>query len=240
MNKVSIFDRLLLVLGTVVLGSLAFPNIATAQSQFPNAQIVTKSTQLSAETEDIPVPGSVITAATALTNFVDVLSSENAGNKVNQNTQSPTQIAQADIDIGGATRGGSSYIGIAGNIGLNGGQSSLGDGNFAVISKVGLSRTLSVRPAAIFGDNTSILIPVTYDFPIASSDDPFREPLPIAPYVGAGAAVTTGDNSKVGFLLSGGVDLPLTEKFTATAGVNVGFFDETDIGLLLGVGYNFR
>ena len=84
------------------------------------------------------------------------------------------------------------------------------------------------------------MLPITYDFAFSAVDDPFSDPLPIAPYVGVGAALTTGDDSEVGFLLSGGIDLPLNEKFTATAAVNAGFFDETDIGLLLGVGYNFR
>jgi hypothetical protein len=37
----------------------------------------------------------------------------------------------------------------------------------------------------------------------------------------------------------GGVDVPLSEQFTANAGVNVGFFGKTEVGLRLGVGYNF-
>jgi hypothetical protein len=35
------------------------------------------------------------------------------------------------------------------------------------------------------------------------------------------------------------VDVPLSREFTATAGLNVGFLDQTDVGLVLGVGYNF-
>ncbi len=60
-----------------------------------------------------------------------------------------------------------------------------------------------------------------------------------APYIGAGAAFKTGDDSEIGLLISGGIDVPLTPQFTATAAVNAGFFNTTDIGLLLGVGYNF-
>ncbi|WP_269321124.1 hypothetical protein [Fischerella sp. PCC 9605] len=40
-------------------------------------------------------------------------------------------------------------------------------------------------------------------------------------------------------LLSGGLDVPLNDNFTATAGVNAAFLDETDVGLMIGVGYNF-
>ena len=147
-----------------------------------------------------------------------------------------TQVPQTDIELGRATRSGSSYIGVAGNIGI-GGDTALGRGNFTVISKIGLTRTLSVRPAAILGDDTVFLIPVTYDF-TPRTTDPF-ERVSFAPYVGAGAMVSTGDDTELGFLVSGGVDFPINRQFTATAGVNVGFKNNTEAGLLLGIGYNF-
>ncbi|MFB2769276.1 hypothetical protein ACE1AT_08270 [Pelatocladus sp. BLCC-F211] len=182
-----------------------------------------------------PVPGTVATSSAALTT-----------QNQEQNQQPSTQlsapapkVAQSDILPGRATRGGSSYIGVAANIGLNGGESSLGDGNFMVISKVGLSRSLSVRPSAVFGDNTTILVPITYDFSLQQLGDTFNQPVPISPYVGGGAAIKTGDDSEFTFLLSGGVDFPLSDRFTATAAINAAFFDDTDIGLTLGVGYNF-
>ncbi|MEA5582929.1 hypothetical protein VB620_16460 [Nodularia harveyana UHCC-0300] len=174
-----------------------------------------------------PIPGTVVTSAASL-----IPESESTF------PSSSTQVAQADIDFGRTTRGGRSYIGVAGNIGLGGGDSSLGDGNFAVMSKVGITDTISVRPAAVFGNNTTILVPVTYDFNLQSAD-PFAEPVLIAPYVGVGAALKTGDDSKTAVLISGGIDFPLNPKFTATAAVNAGFFSETDIGVMLGVGYNF-
>jgi len=95
-----------------------------------------------------------------------------------------------------------------------------------------------VRPSAVIGDNTTVLLPITYDFNFRSADA-FSEPLPIAPYVGVGAAYKTGDDSQFAFLVSGGIDVPLTPQFSATAAVNAGFFNQTDVGLLLGVGYNF-
>ncbi|MEA5504490.1 hypothetical protein VB735_15465 [Halotia wernerae UHCC 0503] len=198
----------------------------TALQQFPSA-----TTQETGDRILTPVPGTVATSSMALV-------PEYAEPTSSTSQLSAPQVAQADIDLGRPTRGGSSYIGVAGNIGISGGQSSLGDGNFAVISKVGLTNAISVRPSAVFGDNTTILIPVTYDFAFQQTD-PFSEPLAIAPYVGIGAAINTGDDSQVGFLASGGIDVPLNSQFTATAAVNAAFFDETDIGLLLGVGYNF-
>ncbi|BAZ12213.1 hypothetical protein NIES4071_40420 [Calothrix sp. NIES-4071] len=211
----------------------------SAQAQMaPNsAQKLSQALKRAHNESVIPVPGTTATTSAAL------MQSEPGATQIQsqEQTQEVTtkQVAQADIDPGRRTRGGSSYVGVAGNIGLGGGDSALGDGNFAVMSKVGLTRTFSVRPAAIFGDNTAILIPVTYDFSLQQADDPFVEPLPIAPYVGVGAAIKTSDDAQVAFLVTGGVDFPLTQQFTATAAINAGFFDQTDVGLLVGVGYNF-
>jgi hypothetical protein len=199
------------------------------QEQFPNA-----ATQETASRIVTPIPGTAITSAAA---FIPQ-NPESTSQPSNTQPTAPT-VAQADIDPGRPTRGGRSYIGAAANIGISGSDSALGDGNFAIISKVGLTNTLSVRPSVILGDNTTILVPITYDFNFQQVADPFSEPLPIAPYIGAGAAFKTGDDSEIGLLISGGIDVPLTSQFTATAAVNAGFFNTTDIGLLLGVGYNF-
>ncbi|MGD1875187.1 MAG: hypothetical protein ACFB02_19295 [Mastigocoleus sp.] len=179
----------------------------------------------------IPLPGTTSTSSANLGVKRDAQTSQ-------QQTEKSSEVAQADIGLGKTTRGGSSYIGIAGNIGL-GGDSAVGDGNFMVISKVGLTRNISVRPAAVLGDDTVFLVPVTYDFSLLNTKDPFTEPLPIAPYVGAGAAIETGDDSEFSFLITGGVDVPVGTKFTATAAINAAFFDETDVGLMVGIGYNF-
>jgi hypothetical protein len=196
---------------------------AKASDLLNSSKSVNVNSEVALTSDTTPVPGTVATSSSGL-----------------KSASSSQRLAQSDISVGRANRGGSSYVGVAGNIGVGGGDSSLGDGNFAVISKIGLSRTLSVRPSAVVGDNTTFLLPVTYDFNLQSATDPFVEPLPIAPYVGVGAAIKTGgDNSKVAFLVSGGVDVPLNRQFTATASVNAGFFDQTDIGFLIGVGYNF-
>ncbi|MCF4966499.1 hypothetical protein [Nostoc sp. CMAA1605] len=202
------------------------PEVEAQNFSFPSA------TTFNADSRTVtPVPGTVATTSATLV-------SPEAATSAPAVAPTPNTVAQSDINVGRRTRGGSSYVGVAGNIGIGGGDSSLGDGNFAAISKIGFTNTFSIRPSAVFGDNTTILIPVTYDFNFRQVD-PFDEPLAIAPYVGVGAAIKTGDDSQAAFLVSGGLDVPLNSQFTATAAINAGFFDKTDVGLLLGVGYNF-
>jgi hypothetical protein len=129
-------------------------------------------------------------------------------------------------------------VGIGVNVGLAGGGTDLGNTNFTVLSKIGLTNNFSVRPAAIIGDNATFLIPLTYDFTIRTGDA-FSESIPFSPYIGAGIALSTRSGDNVAALLSGGVDVPISDRFTATAGVNVGFFNNTDVGLTIGIGYNF-
>ncbi|KYC35545.1 hypothetical protein WA1_06900 [Scytonema hofmannii PCC 7110] len=147
---------------------------------------------------------------------------------------SKTRVAQV-ISPGRATRSGPSYIGVAGNIGLTG-DTGIGEGAFTLISKLGLSRNFSVRPGVIFGDDPVFLVPLTVDFPQENLE---ITQVNVAPYIGGGVAISTGRDSTVGALITGGVDVPLSPQITATAGVNVGFIDDTDVGLLVGVGYNF-
>jgi uncharacterized surface protein with fasciclin (FAS1) repeats len=153
----------------------------------------------------------------------------------NQTTPDRTTPA---VEPGRATRGGSSYIGVGGNIGL-GGDSALSEGNFAVMSKIGLTRTISARPSAVFGDDTVVLIPLTFDFAPRSVDPTGNQRFPVSPYIGAGVAIETSDDADIAFLLTGGVDVPLGNRFTLNGAVNAAFLDETDVGLMLGVGYNF-
>ncbi|MEA5506147.1 hypothetical protein VB735_24125 [Halotia wernerae UHCC 0503] len=157
-----------------------------------------------------------------------------------QNAQNipQTNPVVAQISPGTTTRSGPSYIGVGGNIGF-GGNTTLSESSFAVFSKVGLSRNFSLRPAALLGDNQVFLIPLTVDFPVESLTNTGVQRISVAPYLGAGAAISTGDDSTTGFLLTSGVDVPVSSEFTATAGVNIGFVDETEVGVLLGVGYNF-
>lgn len=66
-----------------------------------------------------PAPGTTATSAAALTR-------SNINSQATESTEID-EVAQIDVDVdpGQATRGGSSYIGVAGNLGL-GGESALG------------------------------------------------------------------------------------------------------------------
>ena len=220
----------------VILGSGLSVNAQTVEPEtiiLPTHQtsISTVATEEIASGTITPIPGTVETSSVML----------NSGStEASEKTQPSNRIAQSPIGIGRATRGGSSYIGVGLNVGASGSFSALSDGNFTVISKIGLTKTLSVRPSVILGTDTTFLAPITYDFAF-KSPDPFTEPLPIAPYVGLGAAIKTGDqsNTEAALLVTGGIDVPLNSRLTATAAVNAGFFNKTDVGILLGVGYNF-
>jgi len=193
---------------------------------------VTFATNGATSATPAPIPGTTATSSAALTR-------SDINSKVAESTEID-QVAQIDVDVdpGQATRGGSSYIGVAGNLGL-GGETALGEGSFMVISKIGFTRAISARPSVAIEDDPVILLPVTYDFP-RQTTEAFEERFPVAPYVGAGIAIETSDDAGIGPLLTAGVDVPLNPQFTATAAVNAAFLDETDVGISIGVGYNFN
>ncbi len=157
--------------------------------------------------------------------------------QANEVAQIPTEPTPS-VQPGRATRGGSSYVGVAGNVGLSGGETALGIGNFTVISKIGFTETLSARPTVVIGDDTTVLVPITYDFNLRQRDA-VAGSVTAAPYVGGGVAIATGSNSDVGPLLTAGVDVPVANQVTATGAVHAGFFDRTSIGIVIGAGYNF-
>lgn len=179
-------------------------------------------------------PGTVSTSATQLTAQPETVPQAEVAPE-----QADMTVAQdlENVDPGRATRGGRSYVGIGGNLGLSGGT-GIGQGGFLINSKIGLTRAISFRPSVIIGESTDFLLPLTYDFFLQSAD-PF-EPIPFAPFVGGGVAFSTSDDNTVGFLLTGGADVPLSRQFVANATVNAGFFgDTTSIGIAIGVGYQF-
>lgn len=141
------------------------------------------------------------------------------------------------FQVGRATQGGPSYIGVGINLGTLG-DSALGDTSFAVVSKVGLSEAFSVRPGVVtnFTDDATFLLPLTYDFvPLRFSTS--EQSLKFAPYVGGGVAITT--DGETGLLLTGGLDVPVTSRWTVTANANAGFLDDVDVSVVTAVGYNF-
>ncbi|MEH2000884.1 MAG: hypothetical protein V7L00_19420 [Nostoc sp.] len=152
-------------------------------------------------------------------------------------TLTPTRVIPRDTTQG-ETMPTRSYIGVGGNLGLSG-DTALGESAFTIFSKIGLTNNFSLRPAAAISDKSVFLIPVTIDFLVESITELGESQIIAFPYIGGGAAISTSEGSSVGFLLTGGVDVPVSSQFTATAGVNIDFLDQTDVGLLLGIGYNF-
>ncbi|KJH70876.1 hypothetical protein [Aliterella atlantica] len=206
----------------------------TAEKRLPSTLVASVPTDVNNSAANVaPHPGTTETSARSLSAIAPTVPPSDR--TVAQNNDS--EVAQLPVDPGRATRGGSSYIGIGGNIGLSG-DTALGDGNFTIISKIGLTRNIAVRPSVVLGNDATFLIPLTYDFSIRQAEA-LEEVLPLAPYVGAGVSIATGDNDNIGLLLTGGIDVPLNSQFTANAAVNVGIADETDVGLAIGVGYNF-
>ncbi|GAB4459881.1 MAG: hypothetical protein OHK0037_06090 [Elainellaceae cyanobacterium] len=135
--------------------------------------------------------------------------------------------------LGRRSRINPSFIGAGANLGI-GGDSALGNTSFAVLSKIALSRTLSIRPGLLIEDDVEVLLPVTFDL------EPIRtDYATLAPYVGAGLAFSFGDDSEVDLLVTGGFDIPLTSNLALTTGINVGLFDSFDVGATLGLVYTF-
>ncbi len=142
---------------------------------------------------------------------------------------------------GRRTSGKFSYIGVGGAIGLSGDDdsSALGEGGFALLSKTAFSENLSLHNASILGNGGTSVIALTADFPIRNQE---TGDISIVPFVGGGLAISDlfGDDTDVGFALTGGIDVPLSYRWTATGRVAAAFLDDnTDVALLLGVGYTF-
>jgi hypothetical protein len=134
-----------------------------------------------------------------------------------------------------STRSGPSYLGVGLNFGVTG-NGNLGDRSFVILSKLGLTETISVRPSIfLLRDFATILIPVTYDFEPQQPFSDFR----FSPYLGGGIAIDAGSNSSYGPLLTAGVDIPLSSNFTINVATNLAFLRNTDLGIVVGVGYNF-
>ena len=128
------------------------------------------------------------------------------------------------------------FIGIGGNIGFDD-DATVGDSGFAVISKLSLTDSLSLRPAAVIDEDVTFIVPVTYNFVNRAVGVGNRVAVP---YLGGGVAISTEDDSEVAGLISAGVDVPISDQFTANGQANLSIADETGFSILLGVGYNFE
>lgn len=213
--------------------SQATTAVLAAALEAANAQVDTSATSIvpvpTALT--VPVPGTAPTLAAALDDQASSLPVAEP-----QNAEQPLAPAVAQIppiEPGRATRSGSSYVGVGVNIGAIG-RTPLGDVSGAILSKIGLTRIISVRPAVLINGDATFLIPITLDFPIERAGK-----VSFAPYVGLGASFSTGDRKNADLIVSGGVDVPLSSQFTLTAGANAGLINGVELGVLVGVGYNF-
>jgi uncharacterized surface protein with fasciclin (FAS1) repeats len=219
------------VAGQLTANQLKAGDLNTAEGRPVNVKVNTDGTQIGVNNAEVIQPN--IQASNGVIHAINqVLIPPNLSFAGGQ-----SQAQTSDIDPGRATRGGRSYVGVAGNIGLTG-DTALSDTNFTVISKLGLTRNISVRPSAVFGDDTIVLVPLTYDLSPRATNA-VGETFSISPYIGAGVAIDTRNDVDLGLLLTGGVDVPLGTRFTLTGAVNAAFLNSTDVGLLLGVGYNF-
>jgi hypothetical protein len=106
-------------------------------------------------------------------------------------------------------------------------------------SKIGLTRYFSVRPAVVtdFSNDATFVLPVTFDLAPIRLGSVGSSAISVAPYIGGGATVTTDGDARA--LLTGGVDVPINARFTATLGLNTTFCSDVDLGGFIGVGYNF-
>ena len=131
-----------------------------------------------------------------------------------------------------------SYIGLGGTIGLSGDATPLGEGGFSLAGRTAFTENLSLHTSSVFQDDGLSLFALTFGVPIENKSTQ-REIL--FPFVGAGVAIEDlfGDfDTEV--LVTTGVDIPLGRKFVSTVRLNASFpEDETELGLLLGVGYRF-
>ncbi|MBH8567181.1 S-layer homology domain-containing protein [Nostoc sp. CENA67] len=219
--------------GAITSSQLSTGEVKTAEDASVNIKVDSATNQVSVNEARVIQPG--VQASNGIIYPINaVLIPPNL--TVSQQPQNGT--GTSDVTPGRATRGGSSYVGVAGNIGLTG-DTALGDTNFSVISKIGLTRFLSVRPSAVFGDDTVVLVPVTFDLAPRAVNPTGDRTFPVSPYLGAGVAIDTENDADVGLLLTGGIDVPLGSRFTATGAVNAAFLDDTNVGLVLGVGLNF-
>jgi hypothetical protein len=131
------------------------------------------------------------------------------------------------------------YIGIGGNIGVSGGNEGISHGGVTIINKKDLNDSLSIRGSTVFGGNRNdSTLALTVNFPVKTSSGQVQ----LIPFVGGGILLRSKSNFEdliVRGLVTGGIDVPLSRRFTATTAVKIGLLEKTDVGVHLGIAYNF-
>jgi succinyl-CoA synthetase beta subunit len=131
------------------------------------------------------------------------------------------------------------YIGITGNIGVTGSGEGLSQGGITIIRKNDLNDSLSIRGINVFGgEKNDSTFALTVNFPVKTSSGEVK----LVPFIGGGMLLRSKslfEDVTVRGLVTAGIDIPLSRKFTATSVLNVGLFQQTEVGVQLGVAYNF-
>jgi hypothetical protein len=131
------------------------------------------------------------------------------------------------------------HVGAGGNIGVSGEDTGLSEGGLAIMTRNDLNDVLSIRGTTVFGNTrTDNAIALTVNFPIRSTSGEVQ----LIPYAGGGLLISSKslfNDVIVRGLVTGGIDVPLSRRFTITTAVNVGFTDTTNVGVRLGVMYGF-
>ena len=122
----------------------------------------------------------------------------------------------------------SNYIGFAGS-----------NEGAVVNGKYQLFNNFSIRPEVFTNARTdegdrgvAVLAPVTYDFN-GNGDRAFQ------PFIGAGAGVTTGDETNFEVVATAGTDIQLGNRYTLNGSVNYLPLDEQRVDFVAGLGYRF-
>ena len=115
-----------------------------------------------------------------------------------------------------------------------------GSNEGAVVNgKYQLFNNFSIRPEVFTNARTdegdrgvAVLAPVTYDFD-GNGDRMFQ------PFIGAGAGVTTGDETNFEVVATAGTDLQIGRRYTLNGSVNYLPLDEQRVDFVAGLGYRF-
>ncbi|MGD1898027.1 MAG: hypothetical protein ACFB16_13860 [Phormidesmis sp.] len=124
---------------------------------------------------------------------------------------------------------GNNYVGVGGS----------NDG--AVVNgKYALSNRFSIRPevftnAQLDDDERGVAVfaPVTYDFTGNNTNSRFQ------PFVGAGAGVTTGNETELQLVTTAGADIRLGNRYAINGSVNYLPLDDQQVDFVAGLGYRF-
>ncbi|MEO0866877.1 MAG: hypothetical protein AAFY17_00235 [Cyanobacteria bacterium J06642_11] len=127
----------------------------------------------------------------------------------------------------------SDFIGVGLSIGTGDGDGALEELGLAGISKLSVAPQVSVRPTIVVNDSVGVLAPVTFNF--QSPTDILNAS--IYPYVGGGIAINATEDDFAP-LVSAGVDVPLSQRFTVNGQTNLTLADDATLHFMFGLGYN--